>query len=178
MKIINKKILVIPGILFFTFFATQYFGVMINTSSSMPLGFYIKSNAKINRGDIVAFCLQPRYARTGLQHHYLKYGFECDGGVRPLIKQVIAMPGDNVQLADEYIAINNKLYFYKTFHQDSHGRHLTSFPRGTYFSKNEYWLIGANDPHSWDSRYWGPVPRQQIISRLTPLLNWKYSHSE
>jgi conjugative transfer signal peptidase TraF len=171
MKIINKKILVIPGILFFIFSATQYFGVMINTSSSMPLGFYIKNNLKINRGDIVAFCLQSSYAKIGLQHHYLKYGFKCDGA-RSLIKQVIAMPGDNVQLADEYISVNNKLYFYKTFHLDRQGRHLASFPRGTYFSKNEYWLIGVNDPHSWDSRYWGPVQRQQIISRLTPLFIW------
>ncbi len=163
--------IIVPGILFFIFSASQYLGVMINTSSSMPLGFYIKSNAKINRGDIVAFCLQRRYTKTGLQNHYLKSGFECDGAT-PMIKQVIAIPGDHVRLADKYISVNNKIYFYATMHHDRLGRNLKSFPRGTYFSKNEYWLIGTHDPHSWDSRYWGPVQHQQIITRLTPLFYW------
>lgn len=146
----------------------KFFGIIINTSPSMPPGIYVKKFTPVKRGDIVAACLDIRHTQLGLQHHYLKSGFACNGA-EPVIKKIIAIPGDAVQLTDQYIQVNQKFYFYPTFYHDSRGTPLEIFPRGNYPAQNDYWLLGTNNPRSWDSRYWGPVPSEQIIENLYPL---------
>lgn len=151
--------------------AAKFFGVIINTSSSMPIGIYIKKFSAIQRGDIVAVCLDAASTRLGLQQRYLKAGFHCQGS-RPLIKKIIAVPDDQITLTDDYLAVNHQFYFYPTFYRDSRGKALLVFPRGNYQSTKNYWLLGTLDPHSWDSRYWGPVFRENIIENLHPWLIW------
>jgi conjugative transfer signal peptidase TraF len=170
----HKKFLLIPAIFLFIFMVNTQFGIMINTSPSMPLGLYFRIHSAIHRGDIVATCLTLENTQLGLQRHYLKTGQICHGA-SPLIKQVIAVPGDFVTLTDEYLSVTNKLtnnrYFYRTFYQDRHGKKLRVYPRGKFFSDG-YWLLGTHNRYSWDSRYWGPIPRELIIARLIPLLVW------
>jgi len=165
---ISLKFLIFLAIFFLLLLVGWFLGIRINTSPSMPLGVYIKKFSAIQRGDIVAVCVDTRRRQFGLQRGYLKFGFGCDG-VRPLIKQIIAVPGDQVELTDQYLRVNQTIYFYRTFYQDSHGNPLPVFPRGIYQSQTNYWLLGTHDPHSWDSRYWGPVDSKNIIENLHPL---------
>ncbi len=147
------------------------FGIIINISPSMPLGIYIKNFSTVQRGDIVAICLDKFHTNLGLQRHFLKPGSACNGSL-PLIKQVIAIPGDRIELTDNYLLVNYTPYFYKTFYQDKNSKPLAVFPRGIYIANNSYWLIGTHHLDSWDSRYWGPVSSNQIIEHLSPLLVW------
>lgn len=146
-------------------FLAQQCGVIINVSPSMPEGIYIKSECDIQRGSIVAVCLPPAYQAIGLKQKYIEIGNTCHGAY-PLIKQVIAVPGDNVALKNNVIVVNGKLFFYKTLAVDSTGRPLSNYPRGTYAHTDGYWLIGTAAKNSWDSRYWGPVRRTQILYPL------------
>jgi type IV secretory pathway protease TraF len=34
------------------------------------------------------------------------------------------------------------------------------------------WLFGFNDAHSWDARYFGPVPLANLRGVLTPVVTW------
>jgi conjugative transfer signal peptidase TraF len=149
----------------------NFAGLLINITPSMKLGLYIKASGNIKPGDIVAFCLAEPYKILGLTKTYIQQGSKC-GGTDPLIKQVIAIPGDNVVLADNYIEVNSYKQFYPTLHQDSAGRSLAAYPRGTYSNTQGYWMIGTHAKNSWDSRYFGPIENAQILYKLKPLLTW------
>jgi conjugative transfer signal peptidase TraF len=137
----------------------------------MPLGIYIRSVGKIQVGNIVLICLNDPYKTLGLKKSYLEIGHKCNGA-DPVIKMVIAVPGDHVVLANGYIEVNGIKYLFKTFHWDGMGRKLNVYPRGNYSSTVGYWLIGTHDIKSWDSRYWGPVSKKQILRKIKLLAVW------
>lgn len=137
----------------------------------MKEGIYIKKYGKISRGDILAFCLEDPYKTIGLHRLYIEKGQRCHGAT-PLIKEIIAIPGDNVVLTNQYIEVNGITYPYKTLYVDSMGRKLGTYPHGNYFNTQGYWLIGTHALNSWDSRYWGPVSKRQVLYQLKPLLVW------
>jgi conjugative transfer signal peptidase TraF len=146
-------------------------GLILNVTPSMKRGLYLSQKGIIGRGDIVSACLIEPYKQVGIARNYIEKGEKCNGS-DPLIKQVIAVPGDDVMLTDSYIEVNGDIYPYKTYYQDSLQRPLAVYPRGKYFKTKGYWLIGNHDMKSWDSRYWGPVSKEQIISKLKPVLTW------
>jgi conjugative transfer signal peptidase TraF len=143
-------------------------GVVINISSSMPLGLYIESKGNIQRGDIVELCLPYPHQKLALERRYIGHGGRCNG-VDPVVKQVLAVPGDDVLLADNFIEINRKRFWFVTKPFDGKGRPLNAYPRGEYYNTAGYWVIGTNDPNSWDSRYWGAIDAKQIIAKLYPI---------
>ena len=146
-------------------------GIYINTSTSMPLGIYLSVPTNtIKSGDIVAVCLAKKFATLGLAKNYLSSGARCHSA-EPLIKQVLAVPGDKVEVYKDKIRINGKPYFYQTFTQDSQQRKLATFPNGIYQSAG-YWLIGTHDEKSWDSRYFGFVKRDAIMTELKKLITF------
>ena len=154
-----------------TVITAKFCGLVINITPSMPLGLYKQVQGPVKRGDIVLACLTNPHKELGLRRHYLLSGFSCEGSI-PLIKKVIAVPGDDVVLGEDSIIVNGVKYSYKTYSYDTQGRALQALKRGKYRSTSGYWLIGTHDEHSWDSRYWGPVARTQIISVLTALILW------
>lgn len=157
------------------FTITAYFlyenGLIINITDSMPKGIYWRENGAIQRNDIIAFCLKPEYQKFALKRGYLirAGGNRCQYS-EPVIKKVIAAPGDNVILSEESITVNGKTYFYKTLHKDSNGRTLFTYPRRTYNNTPDYWLIGTSSTQSWDSRYFGPISPEAILWKIKPLL--------
>ncbi len=149
----------------------KYSGLIINITPSMKQGLYVKRQGDVKRGDIVLVCLGEPYQTIGLQRLYLIKGRSCQG-TDPLIKEVIAIPEDDIILTDNFIQVNHIKYHCSTYYRDSKGRPLVVYPRGLYKNTSGYWLIGNYDVKSWDSRYWGPVSRKQILSVLRPLLTW------
>ncbi len=163
----------------FIFLSTYcYYSFVINITPSEPLGIYkihqISEAAQIHRGNIVAVCLPSQYQDLGLKQGYLLSGIRC-GKTAPLIKTVIAIPGDTVILKNNEITVNGKVLLYVTKYIDGHGRRLGVFPRGVYKNVKTYWLIGTSDPNSWDSRYWGGVNRKNIVFTVVPLFTQKVS---
>jgi conjugative transfer signal peptidase TraF len=165
----RKYPFVILAFLFSTFFIIKFLGVIINITPSMPTGIYIKTSGEIKRGDIVAACLSDPYKTIGLKQLYIEKGVKCDGA-DPVIKEVVALPGDNVVLKNNRIIVNNINLFFITARKDSAGRILDIYPRGEYLDTKGYWLIGTNSQHSWDSRYWGSIDKAQIMSKLQPVI--------
>ena len=135
----------------------------------MPRGIYFRETGKIHRGDLMTFCLSEKNQQFGLKRGYLIHGMRCQWS-EPLIKKVIAVPGDNVSLSATSIIVNNQTYPYSTLPNDSHGRHLNAYSAGNYLNTKDYWVIGTDSTRSWDSRYFGPIPPEAILWKIKPIL--------
>jgi signal peptidase I len=128
----------------------------------------------IRRGDIVVF----RYPVDPAQH---------------FVKRVIGLPGDRVHLWHSRLYINGRAVVepYVVFKEHFPDEFRDNFPRGNWVNENisvnwanrlrslvedgelivpqgQYFVLGDNRDQSLDSRYWGFVPRENIIGR--PLL--------
>lgn len=108
------------------------------------------------------------------------------------IKRCVGLPGDELQTKPPYLYNNGKILdtrpiFQKIYSgkdgyegysvdnpQDPRMLYLGT-PNETYhISKNNYWAMGDNSYHSFDSRYWGPVPAENLVGTGL-LVYWPFS---
>lgn len=150
-------------------------GIIFTYTGSIPVGFYriVSDSTHVRRGDYVSFCLPDKVAKMGLQRGYIHRG-SCDNGSEELIKQVIAIPGDSVQLANNEISVNGLLlgigYFAPTHILDKDHLPVHRFIKDGAYRIKGYWVYGFGNPrYSWDSRYYGSIPKTNIRHRLVPL---------
>jgi signal peptidase I len=129
---------------------------------------------KIHRGDIVVFY----YPINPAQH---------------FVKRVVAVPGDRLRLINKRVYVNGQPLDepYVQYIASDHQPYRDDFPRSDapvfgvnaqwwsqmrklvedhqlIIPEDHYFVLGDNRDDSQDSRYWGFVPRQNIIGR--PLL--------
>ncbi len=148
-------------------------GYYFNWSSSMPIGLYeVSAPTDLKRGDTVVVCLPQAVGSEGLRRGYLNPG-HCPGKYSPIIKELIATPGDSVTLTPQTIVVNGQGYIAPLQKTDTEGRPLESIPRELNSQTVDYWLYGKGNPtDSWDSRYWGGVGRSSIIKKAAPVLTY------
>jgi conjugative transfer signal peptidase TraF len=150
----------------------KQFGVAINLTSSMPLGVYLRINkSNLQQGDIVAICLPKAIAQEGLHKHYLSRG-HCATGTMPVIKQVIAIPGDNVSLSAAGMTVEGKFFKAPIQQYDHHSHTIRQFVLPGYYPKTTgVWLYGNNNvENSWDSRYFGGIEWEGSLNFFKLLL--------
>ena len=146
--------------------------VRINWTTSAPLGVYSMHHASdLTRNDLVAVCLQDAIEALGRARGYLSAG-TCPSGTTPILKQVVAVAGDEVELQRDVLAVNGEIVDRSQRHSmDSLGRPLKPLPFGPHIVRDgEVWVLGIHRERSWDSRYFGPVPRSSIVGIARPLL--------
>jgi len=122
----------------------------------------------IQRGDIVVF-------NAGFIPGYARERF---------IKRVIGVPGETVNiengnveiikdgkvvvLDEKYLPENLKTYVYS-------GSGPLLLPEKTVLGQDQYFVLGDNREGSYDSRYWGVVPKKDIVGkaflRILPITN-------
>jgi conjugative transfer signal peptidase TraF len=148
-------------------------GLRWNTTPSMPMGLWRVETlaAPIQRGDIVTLCLPPAAANLGRDRGYLTGG-ECPGDVEMLIKPVVAVDGDTVVVSDAGVSVNGTLLAdSKPQPRDEAGRPVSAADQGLYrVGADEVWVISGHDLRSYDSRYYGAVPRASLHGRARPIL--------
>jgi signal peptidase I len=81
-----------------------------------------------------------------------------------LIKRVIGLPGDSVELHDGTVRVNGVLLDepYVNGAQTFCGNYCQPFTLGP----DEYFLMGDNRTNSLDSRSFGPIPASQLVGRV------------
>lgn len=125
----------------------------------------------IKRGDIVVF----RFPLNPSQH---------------FVKRVIGLPGDHIYLVDKRVYVNGRPLreLYVTYRERGRDDYRDNFPTGKAITPDvdlnwwtqlrqfahageivvpqaHYFVLGDNRDQSLDSRYWGFVPRENIIGR-------------
>lgn len=134
--------------------------LLYNRTPSMPTGFYLYDHqAPIHRGDVVALLL-PRPA-----HHYARLRGEPTDVL--LLKHVLAVRGDFVCTLHRELRVNGVLVGPIAV-ADSLGRPLPQWRACRRLSGDEL-LVGSSQPHSFDSRYFGPIHASQVLGVYRPL---------
>ncbi|HEY1659405.1 MAG TPA: signal peptidase I [Candidatus Sulfotelmatobacter sp.] len=137
---------------------------------------------RIHRGDIIVF----HYPVNPAQH---------------FVKRVIGVPGDRVRMIDKQVFVNGLPLKepYALFTQPANNLFRDSFPRFDIAAgetpdwwvemrklvedgqlivpQGNYFVMGDNRDDSYDSRYWGFVPRANIIGRPL-LIYWSVRESD
>lgn len=146
-----------------------------NDSPSMPTGLWRRSgafDARRDRGRVVLFCPPPtaifRQART---RGYLPWGL-CAGGLAPLLKPVVALPGDTVRLGDQVWVNGVAIAGSTRLAVDGRGRPLPR-PTAGVVPPGHVWVVSTHHPGSFDSRYVGAIATKQIQGVMQPLWLWK-----
>lgn len=139
-------------------------GLVLIAGESMPNGIWVRvADDQIGKGDIVTFC--PNSAQT------LKIagGGRCPGGYRRVLKPVVASAGDIVVIDGGGVVVNNHRVPGSTRIDASLGA-VSVLPFGTSeVGEDEVWVISSHHSASLDSRYYGPIHIEQVISAVQPL---------
>jgi conjugative transfer signal peptidase TraF len=159
-----------------TMFAWVGFGLVFNYTHSSPFGIYREiadpESTPHNPATYVFFCPDVRWPTMKGQPNYRDPMRTCPDGFSPLIKPVVAWPGDAVEVSAAGIIVNGQpLPNTATINGDSRGQQLYPYPAGTYrVQADELWVVSSFSPRSFDSRYFGPIPLRSVHSWIRPLL--------
>lgn len=142
-----------------------------------PISKYILPYQEIKRGDIIVF----RYPMDVTQTY---------------VKRVVGIPGDRIHIRNKQVfrngeKLNEPYTYFKTEYIDSYRDNFPSEPN-TRISEaaqemlekhvvnsevvvppGSYFAMGDNRDSSFDSRYWGFVPRDNIIGKPL-IIYWSY----
>jgi conjugative transfer signal peptidase TraF len=143
--------------------------VRVNTSSSLPLGLYVRTQSE--SATLIEFCPTEPFASLSRARGYRTSGFSCPDRAAPLLKPVIARPGDIVAVSADGLTVNGNL-LPKTapLPADAAGRPLTCWPTGVYrVQTGTVWVASTYSRGSYDSRYMGPIDIRIVRGRLRPL---------
>ena len=152
-----------------TFVFQEYFVPSTSMTPTLDIGDRILVNklsvdfGTVNIGDIVVFKAPPNVKTI------------CGDPVADLVKRVIGVPGDSLYSRGNTIYVNGKPLDQKWTVYKAIG----SVPiKPITLKKNMYYMMGDDHAGSCDSRYWGPVPRSDLIGKVFfkvwPLSHWHW----
>ena len=139
-----------------------------NISNSLPVGVYKKNSItekNVSLGSFVSFPV-PSSVEYLTSRDWLSLKI-------PLIKPIIGLPGDNVCLSPEGLKVNSK-YVGAVAAADSKGLPLPHVNFCRNLKEGELWVGSTRIPNSFDSRYFGPIKKTDLIWNVQPLLVGKY----
>ena len=127
-----------------------------NTSPSVPIGLYAVTRTWPRPGDLALVRLPVDMALLAARRTYL-------GRSAYLLKPVVAVVGDQVCRHSDRIFLNGHSMAVARW-EDRIGRSLPVWQGCQTLAAGEFFLL-ADDPDSFDSRYFGPLAQQHIIGR-------------
>jgi conjugative transfer signal peptidase TraF len=110
---------------------------------------------------------------------YLAAG-SCPSGISPVLKQVVATAGDEVELRGDDLAVNGQVIDRsQRLVEDRLGRPLEALPLGrSVVREGEIWVLGVHRARSWDSRYFGPIPVSSVVGVARPILTLNLGNTQ
>ncbi|PXW82410.1 conjugative transfer signal peptidase TraF [Nitrosomonas sp. Nm84] len=174
-KILGVLILTLSVSVFVLSIGLRVSGIYINTTPSLPVGFYKVVDEPIASGAYVAFC-PPQNAVFDMarDRSYINRG-DCPGGYGLLLKRVFAQSGDTVSIDQAGIFVNGEhLPNSAQLAADAEGQPLPQYRLKAVLNDSEYLLLSNVNPQSFDARYFGLIARDQIQQVIYPLFTWSH----
>ncbi|MBB4444095.1 conjugative transfer signal peptidase TraF [Rhizobium esperanzae] len=147
-------------------------GYRINLTPSEPLGLWriIPLDRPAAVDDLLFICPPETAAmREARARGYLRSG-SCPGGFAPLIKTVMAVAGQHVEIGDSVSVDGRGVSSSSLAQRDGKGRPLTPSPSA--IIPPGYVFLHSAFPGSYDSRYFGPVPASAILGLAQEVLTY------
>ena len=129
----------------------------------------LASGDDLNRGDVVVFSSpfvdgdapeQPLGSRI-LQTVKQTFGIETPAVPDDLIKRVIGLPGETVEIRDNQVFVDGEAidepYLSENVHMDDMAQRT--------LRNDELWVMGDNRDFSSDSRRFGPIKTDNVVGR-------------
>ncbi len=174
-KILVVSLLALSISLFVLSIGFRVSGIYINTTPSLPVGFYKFVDEPIANGAYVAFCPpQDAVFDMARDRSYINQG-NCPGGYGLLLKRVFAQSGDTVSIDQAGIFVNGKhLPNSAQLTTNAEGQALPQYRLQTVLDDSEYLLLSDLNPQSFDARYFGLIARSQIQQVVRPIFTWSH----
>ncbi|GGO94071.1 S26 family signal peptidase [Stakelama pacifica] len=136
-----------------------------NASASVPLGLYrIDPAPALRVGDMVAVRPSPTLARFLAGRRYVEANV-------PLLKPIAATGGATICRLGLRVTVNGWTTT-SALPRDRAGRPLPSWSGCRRLKPDQLFLIAPVHRDSFDSRYFGPVDRHQVLGIATPIWTW------
>jgi type IV secretory pathway protease TraF len=139
--------------------------ITLNLSPSVAPGFYVATDAPPETARLVEFRALPafRSALPDSRFHPRRNAF--------FLKPIAAGPGDHIDTTGSFLLVNGVVLApIQTL--DSLGRPLPVWRANRVLHGDEYFVFSARVWNSLDSRHFGPICREDIVSVREPLLTW------
>jgi len=174
-KILAVLILTMSVSLFVLSIGARISGIYINTTPSLPVGFYKIIDEPIVSGAYVSFCPpQDAVFDMARDRSYINRGY-CPGGYGLLLKRVFAKSGDTVFIDQTGIFVNGEhLPNSAQLKIDADGHALPQYRLKAVLNDSEYLLLSDLNPQSFDARYFGLIKRDQIKQVVRPIFTWSH----
>ena len=135
--------------------------IVWNASASAPIGLWLVHPGTPPRVGVMVLAKTPMIVRRlAAERHYIPLTV-------PLIKRIVAGPGDTVCASGFRISIDGRSAATR-MRADRRGRPLPWWNGCERLNAGRLFLLNAR-PDSFDSRYFGPVERSEILGTVTPL---------
>ncbi|MCA1370256.1 conjugative transfer signal peptidase TraF [Bradyrhizobium sp. BRP14] len=144
----------------------------INLTPSEPLGLWrvVKLARPAAVDDLVFICPpQTTAMHEARMRGYLRSGL-CPGGMAPLIKTVIAVAGQKVEVSASVNVDDRPVPSSDIAQRDGQGRPMVRFPGGIVPADSVF--LHSAFAGSYDSRYFGPFPASGILGLAQEVLTY------
>lgn len=177
MKIKNQKQLnlIFKFILFFVFVGVllSALNIRLNVNTdSYPLGIYQLTEKAPEKGDLVLFCLPDEIAKIAKANDYMSFGLSCPSNIKPMIKKLVAIGGDNIFIDAQGVKVNETLLLNSApIPVNSKGEPLKHAGNGV-LPADLVFVMSDYNARSWDSRYFGAIPKENLQGVIKPIITW------
>ncbi len=156
MTVFPVLLLLLLSVLLMSLSLGLLFDLRLNLTPSMPVGIYRMAasvEADFSRGDFVSIQLAGPFAALALERGYL-CGSEC------LVKTLVGLPGDRVDVGKDGIRVNGMLLPESRIRtMDSHHRPMPASQLSSGQIPTGMALVMSHaHPGGFDGRYFGLVP--------------------
>jgi len=131
-----------------------------NRSPSVPIGLYLIVGKPPHVGDYVVIRLSGTMQALAERRSYI-------GPITPLLKRVAASEGDRVCRRGQAVLVSGQRIVI-ALSIDRAGRPLPVWQGCHQLQDGQVFVLGTH-PESFDSRYFGPIDREQIAGAAIPL---------